>query len=462
MAELNDVLRARILEAFKDWVAAHYGQQTKGVSMENATISRDPTDECDYIVSHPPLKQVGLRLNPKVRRHRPTDTGPITDIAGSIDISKVRMTAANTTERGLIRTVALVNRPASVARLRCVARINQQNTNAAQLCFVRDVPAKLIERPVAELGACGFPNRCALANMRQIFQRYSSRAAFGFPHKLLCNGVVDIRLEAALLAADLSEATFGAFCANRLQGITTALIPLSHAFYLCAAVLFAIAIRGKVHNPQIDPQHRVTIIRRWFVNGARYKEVELTVAKHQIAFALSGQQHLALPFATDKRDGLPVFVSNRPHPHGLPLEIERQDAIIVGDTAVRSVGALCLAIQLVAIAHFRKTTDHHLRRQAVVRLDTLIDQLLQIILPKDLLFPRHAADLVTRGVRRFKCALQRISLFGRRLQLDLGDDFHILNCSTEVRRCQPWAQAAQAGRFLRVPCGRLKPVGFRA
>ena len=48
------------------------------------------------------------------------------------------------------------------------------------------------------------------------------------------------------------------------------------------------------------------------------------------------------------------------------------------------------------------------------------------------LFPRHAADVVARGVRRCKRLLQRIRLFGRWLQFDLGDGFHILNGSTSV------------------------------
>lgn len=373
------------------------------------------------------------------------------------------MTAANTTERGLIRTVALVKRATSVARLRGVAGVNQHDRNAAQLRFVRDVRPKLAERPIAVSRAYRFPNPllCSLADMRQIFKRQRSASAFGFLYKLLGNRVVGVGLKAALFAAILFQAALCRLRTNGVKGVTAALIPLAHTFNRCAAVLVAVAIRRKVDHPKIDSQRRVNSIGCWVVNVARHKEIERAVTKHQIAFTLSGWQHLPLTVATDKRHVFNATV-NRPDRNGLLVKVERQDTVIVGNTAVWSVRALHLPIQLVAIAHFGKTANNQLCRQAVVSLDPLIDQLLQIVLPKDLLFPRDAADVVARGVRCFQRALQGIGLFGRRLQFNLGDEFHILNCSTDVRWCQPWAKAGcplgRAWRFL----PRLKPVGFRA
>lgn len=344
------------------------------------------------------------------------------------------MTTSNTTERRLIGPVALVNRAAHVTRLTCVAWVNQHHPNPAHRSFVADVLAKLMERPIAVFSACGFPNPllCALANMGQILNRQRAASAFGFLHKLLGNPMIFIRLKAALLAAESFQAPFGAFRTDRLQPITAALIPLARAFNRCAAVHVAVAIGSDVGDAKINTQRRVNIIGRWFVNVARDQEVELAFTKDEIAFTLSGLQQLTLAFAAHKRDRLPMFTRYRPNTHGLPIKVERQDAIIIGNTAVRSVRALHLPIQLVTIAYFGKATDHHLRRQAVVSLDALVHQLLQIILPKYLLFPRHAANLVARGVCRFKRAFQRVSLVGRRLQLDLGNDFHILNCNTFV------------------------------
>ncbi len=340
------------------------------------------------------------------------------------------MSTANTPERGLIRTVALVNRAAHVARLRGVTRVNQHHWNTAHLSFIADVRPKLhpvgTRRPIAVSASLRFPNRLlrALANVGQIFKGKRALSAFGFRNKLLGNEVVGVRLKAALFAADGSQASFGILRTDGLQPITTTLIPLAYPFHLSTAVLLTVAIRRKVHNPEVNTQRRVNIFGGWFVNIARDQEVELAFTKNKITFALSRVQHLALTFTTHKRHVFEATV-NRPNRNCQLITVERQDAIIVGNTAVWPVATRCLAIQLVAIAHFGKTANHHLCRQAIVRLDLLIHQLLQIVLPKDLLVPGHATDLVARGVRRFKRARERSSLLGRGLQLDLGDDFHI-------------------------------------
>ncbi len=145
-----------------------------------------------------PLKRRGLHLNPKVRRRRLYDRSPISDIARSISIRKVCMPAMHTTERGLIRTVPLVHGSALIARLRCVARIDQHNGDAAHMGFVRDVGSKLEERPITVSGTLRLPNRClsTLAHVGQICAQGTpgkrTLSAFGFHNKLFRNPVVGI------------------------------------------------------------------------------------------------------------------------------------------------------------------------------------------------------------------------------------------------------------------------------
>ncbi len=333
-----------------------------------------------------------------------------------------RMAAANTPKRRLIRTVPFVHGPAPVTCPRCSAWIDQHDGDTAHLRFIRDVLSKLEERPIAELSAGRFPSRflSARAYVGQILEGKRATSAFGFLHKLLGSAVVGVGLEAALSAAQLPQATFGVFRANGLQAITTALIPLAYLFNVPTTIGVAVAIRGKVGYAEIDTQRTINIIARWFVNVARDKEIELTLAIDEIAFALSGLQYLALPFTAHKRDRLAVVGGNRPDRNRLLVKVEGQNTVIICNTAMRSVRALRLPVQLVAITDFGKATDDHLGRQAVLRLDALIDQLLQVVLPKHLLFPRHLANRIARDIRRFNGALQGISLFGRRLQFDLG------------------------------------------
>ncbi len=155
-------------------------------------------------------------------------------------------------------------------------------------------------------GALRFPNPLlwALTDARQIFKGKCTASAFGFLNNLLGNPMIGIRLKTALLAAEVLQAPFRAFCADRLRPITAALVALAYSFNLCATVLVAVAVGGKVRYPKIDTQHRVSIIRRWFVNRARCQEVELSFTKDQIAFALTVAQQLALVFTARKRDRL--------------------------------------------------------------------------------------------------------------------------------------------------------------
>ncbi len=207
------------------------------------------------------------------------------------------MSTANTPERGLIRTVALVNRAAHVARLRGVTRVNQHHWNTAHLRFIADVRPKLEERPIAVSASLRFPNRLlrALAHVGQIFKGKRALSAFGFRNKLLGNAVVGVRLKAALFAADGFQAPFGRFCPNGLQAIATALVALARAFYDFAAVRFTVTICRKVDNPKINAQRLINSVRCWFISIARHQEVELTVTNDKIAFTLAVLQQLALP-----------------------------------------------------------------------------------------------------------------------------------------------------------------------
>lgn len=370
-----------------------------------------------------------------------------------------RVSTSDTAKGGLIRTVPILDGAAPVAHLRCVSRINQDDRHPTQLRFVGQVVSKLEERPVAVFSTCRFPNRLlsALANVRQIFNRKRTVSAFGFLYQLLVNGVVGIRLKAALSTTERVQAAFGAFCPNGLQAITTALVSLADTFNRCPAVAVTVAIRRKVGDTEINAQRRVNSIRRWLVNITRHQQVELPLAIDQIAFTLSGLQPLALTLAAHKRNGLTVVVTYCPDGNHPRVKIERQNTIIIRDAAMRSVRALHLPIQFVAITDFGKARDDHLCRQAVLSFDALVHQLLQIVLPKYPLVACHAADLITRGVRRFKHALQDIGLFRRGLQLDLGDDLHILSCSTLVLVLQAnvWSAAVWV---VQLRCGGPVPA----
>ena len=162
-------------------------------------------------------------------------------------------------------------------------------------------------------------------------------------------------------------------------------------------------------------------------------------------------KHGALAFTTHERDSLPpIQCPDRDRRVG---QGEREDAVIVSDRGERTKRAPGLLVQLVSITDFRKRPHNHLGRQAECLAHLLIAQLLKRKLAECARFPGDIADGVARGIGRLKRALERISLFRCRLQLQLCNQFHISNSSTNERQMQPersaaFLRAAKAGAFL--------------
>ncbi len=101
------------------------------------------------IVNNRQLKLGGLRLGPETRRHRPVDSGPITNITCSIEVGRSRVEARDTAKMGLIRSIAFVYTAAHVAGLTGVGGINRNNRHACTRSLVADVLTQLSKCPIA-------------------------------------------------------------------------------------------------------------------------------------------------------------------------------------------------------------------------------------------------------------------------------------------------------------------------
>src|SRR5690242_8478140 len=105
------------------------------------------------------------------------------------------MTTRHTTEGGLITAVALVAAAAGMAGAARLAGINHDDRHTAKRRLVLHKGPKLTKRPIAVSRSLPTANRCALSDMRQIFQRDPSGTAFGLGNKALADDVVRGGLE---------------------------------------------------------------------------------------------------------------------------------------------------------------------------------------------------------------------------------------------------------------------------
>jgi hypothetical protein len=266
--------------------------------------------------------------------------------------------------------------------------------------------------------------------------------------------MVDVPGKAAFLARQLSQAAATTNCAKLLQLVPQSPVSIAHVLDRLARMAFPIAIGCDVAHAQVNAKCAINILERSFLDRTGHQQIPLAAMKQQITFALAICKHRSLALATDERDRLSAIkCPDRDRRVG---QGEREDAFIVGDAGVRAKGAFGLFVQLVSIADFGERAYSYLCRQAKGFTHILIAQLLKRKPAESSTCPGHITNVVTRDIGRFKRALERIGLFGRRQQLQLCSQFHLSKYNTFVRVIQLWAQAAKARRFLRVSSGRRK------
>lgn len=310
-----------------------------------------------------------------------------------------------------------------IASLTGVGWVNDDHRHTDQLCFVFEEHSELCERPIAALGSLLWPfNPCPFADVGQIFDRNPAPCVFGLKNKSLANLVVHVFLETRLLSAQQLELASGRFRTLTLQFIAHPLMTLTVFLNQFAGQDCATVGDGDIRFAHIDAKETADIIGRWFFNVARRHQIELTVnqAKVRLAFLILQQFKLAL---TGNKGNLFSTV-HCPEAHKPLVGVPFQDSFIVGNRAVGPEDPFGVLVKLVGIGHFGDTADHHLRSQIKGLTHGIVDKFLNLELSKSLGAPSYTANIVARGVRRLKRALQQFGLLYSWLELYLIRQFH--------------------------------------
>lgn len=295
-----------------------------------------------------------------------------------------------------------------------VARINRRNSHPGQPCLVRNKRPKLKKSPIPVPTSLGLPNRLlsAFLDPFQVFKGDRAPSAFGLGDEVLGKTMVDVCLEAALLPRILFKAPLGRPCPYGLQAIPPSLLADTHRFNLGARVRLAVAVGGKIDDPEIDAERVFTIRRRWFFHLACRQQIPLASNQRQIGFAPLGLEQFPLARATDERHGLPpVHGPNRDRQRG---HIPAQNPIIVGNGPVRLEDTLGSTIKRIGIRHFRNTPHGHLGGQPKGITGISVAQAMDSELTKGLGGPGRLTDRRARRIRRFQRLLQGTLLIRRR------------------------------------------------
>lgn len=315
------------------------------------------------------------------------------------------------------------------------------NTRTHRL--IGDTGLQLSERPRVECCALRPSSPDPRANMRQIFDGNRPLRAFGLRNNPFGENVVDVFGKPALLTGQLPQTAAAAACAELLELVPQPPMAIAHVLERSSAVDLPVAIRGDVRYTQVDAKHIVNITwLRGFDLGSG-EQIPVASYKRQIGFAAPEGKQLALPLATHKRDVLPSVTC--PDRSSSVLVGVGEDAIIIGNRATWRKRALCLPIQLVRIRDFGDTAHRELGGEAKRLTHRTVGQPVDWKLAKRFAVPRHLTDVVTGSVRRLKCALQGVRLFGCGKEFQLDRQSHNMSIVPDTNVCVNGSQP-QSGR----------------
>jgi len=338
-----------------------------------------------------------------------------------VEIGVVAMPANLTQKLGLGFPVALVDMPAFAALPRSIARVNNRDRNSGLLGFVLDKGAKLAEAPIMQSVALLFSGLNRLADMRQIFERNTEAGAFSSGNDCFGNTVILVLLKPFLLAAHLAKTALCCSGAYALQCCSALRISLPVRFNRRAGVLVAEAIGGNVNHAQINPEYSAGRKQLRIVKVAHGGEIPLAAHQHQINLTLAMFKQFALVVAASI--GNLVAPGHQPDRNSI-VGAKAKDAVIVRLRGMFAESALRFLVNFVSIRNLCDAAHCDLSGYFKLGSKVVIAKFVKIVLPKNFSFPSLCGKPVASIVASLKRGEKQGFLIFRRLQFEVGYEFH--------------------------------------
>ena len=310
---------------------------------------------------------------------------------------------------------------ATVTFAATVARVNRVTWDTVKSRLVFKEISQLSERPIMQSCSLAFLSRDSLADMRQIFDSYSTALCLCLLNKSLTNYVIRITLKSTLCAGKLFEFALGRARTFALKITPTMGVLAASLINLLSAKWLSVAVSCDADYPQVNAQNILSIIKQRLINITNRVQVEVTLAINQICLALTEWQQLTLILPTLKRDCLSAF--KRPDGHPLVF-LERKNPIVIGDAAVLTKDALVFGVEFVGVRDFGYQPDDNLSRKAKGIFRVVIDEFMEVILLEYFTVPSLFASRIARLIRTLKGRTQEFSLLFGWYQLEINYQLH--------------------------------------
>jgi hypothetical protein len=310
---------------------------------------------------------------------------------------------------------------ALIALLAGVLRINKDPEHTASFRLVSDESPELVKAPRVHAVTLIFLSPYPVANAIEVFECNPASGAFSQRYHRFGNYMIRVSREPLLFLAALLQEPFSAFSALLLQLASQRMIAMSHLVDVGAGMPVTIRIKSNISDPEIHSKQIGWQLRFSFLDLNADVQIEAAVAIDQIALAARQRKKLTLFVTADERER--KSPSHRPDRDGGFVQVPREQTQIVDGRACRVERSRALADRI-GVRNLGASANGCLSGKAKEQSDAFVACGLQLESRINTKLSGPLRKPIARRTKRFHRIEKAFGLLGRRLQLNLGDQFH--------------------------------------
>jgi len=351
----------------------------------------------------------------------PVDGGPTADIDRSDGISGSGEPARYAGEKGLRRTVTLIDTTANRTGARGVSWVNQFHDHTGEACLILDKAPELVESPRVLLPPLALANRDPVPHTFEVFKGNAAAGIFGLCNEPLADHVVGIGSKAILFARALLEKSPGCLRAIGLELLAQFGMALSKAVHLATGVGLAVRISGDTDDAKVNTQKAFRVIRMRLRGINNHSQVEGLVSEDKVGLPYDAV-YPGLLISTDAhRNQLPAIKGEDRYP---VCPLPREDALVVDHSAMGLEDVDPGLIPAVALNDFTHYSDCHLCRKAVVVTKVAVGKTVEFHLAGGISLKSKVGNVVAGLIETLHRLEQGLVLLWARSKFDHQCLFH--------------------------------------
>lgn len=370
------------------------------------------------------------------------------NIARGVVVGVYRVAAQATLKLRLALAVSFLAMPALRIGAGRIASVNQTERYAVTNGAVLNKTSQLEKAPTAVLSPLRPSQPYPVTNPAQILELQFASGAFSRFNEVLCNLVVRVGSETSFFPRYFFQSALSRTRAALLQtrAVVKELLPL--LFYLGSAKNFAVGSRSYLGNTKVYAKRAVRLSRCFVGKLALEMDIPTTFLPSNKLPALNrlgSFKQVSLVVTDGERHFQPPV--NRSQAHRLIFK--GQDALVVVNR--RGLKAACTLP--LSLADPSDSPHCQVSRQAELRADVVVGQLLEAELVKAVRLPCYFQNVVTRRCKSVNRAAQALGLtrgglnFTAHAQEGYMSVYTFTGFSRNVRRTQ-FLPSPKGGGFL--------------